>query len=281
MMLALLVIMGVLAVRGVLMSGAKEGLSFYLMPDLGKINGSVLSGAMNQAFFTLSLGAGSMAIFGSYIDKNRTLMGESVSVIVLDTFVAIVAGLIIFPACFTYGINPGAGPGLIFVTLPEVFNNMPFGNVWGALFFVFMTFAAFSTVLAVFENIIAMIRDLTGWSKKKTSLIFAIAIVFLALPCNLGFNVLSNFHPFGMEDKVILDLEDFIVNNCILPLGSLTFVLFCTRKAGWGWNKFTEEANLGKGLKFPNWARFYCTWVLPLIILFIFVIGMLSYFKVI
>ena len=277
MMLALLAIMAILTCYGFTMSGAAEGLTFYLKPDFSKLDNSVIVGAMNQAFFTLSIGMGSMAIFGSYIGKDRALMGESVRVVALDTFVALMAGLIIFPACFTYNVQPDAGPSLIFVTLPNVFNSMAGGRIWGTLFFLFMTFAAFSTVLGVFENIIACCRDLTGWSRKKTCLINGIAMIVLSLPCALGFNILSGVQPFG-DGSVIMDLEDFIVSNCILPLGSLVFVLFCTWKFGFGWDKFTAEANTGKGLKVPGWIRFYCTFILPLLIIGLFVIGIVNFF---
>ena len=267
----------ILAVNSIFLDGAKEGLTFYLKPDLSKITGQVVVDAMNQAFFTLSLGIGSMAIFGSYIGKERSLLGESVNVVILDTFVAFVSGLIIFPACFTYGVEPGAGPGLIFETLPNVFNNMAGGRIWGSLFFLFMTFAAFTTVLAVFENIISCVRDMTGWSRKKTCLIGVFAMFVLSLPCVLGFNVLSNIQPIG-KGSGIMDLEDFIVSNCLLPLGSLAVLLFCTQKFGWGWNNFVEEANTGKGLKVQKWMRGYITFVLPLIIIALFVIGVVTKF---
>lgn len=277
MMIALLIIMIVIAINSLTLSGAGKGLSFYLVPDFGKINGDVLVGAMNQAFFTLSLGIGAMAIFGSYIGKDRALLGESINVILLDTFVAIVAGLIIFPACFTYDVEPGAGPSLIFITLPHIFMNMPFGRFWGSLFFLFMTFAAFSTVLAVFENILACVRDMTNWSRSKTSFICCIAIIILSLPCALGFNVWSNITPLG-EGTGIMDLEDFIVSNCLLPLGSLIYVIYCTNKFGWGWDNFTKEANSGEGPKVSNSIYLYCKFVLPLIILLIFGIGIKSVF---
>ncbi len=282
MMLALLAIMVILAIHSFTMDGAKEGLTFYLKPDLGKMKeigvGNVVVGAMNQAFFTLSLGIGSMAIFGSYIGKDRALMGESVTVTILDTFVAIVAGLIIFPACFTHGVEVGAGPGLIFVTLPNVFNSMPMGRLWGTLFFIFMTFAAMSTVFAVFENIISCCMDAFHWTRKKACAINVVLMFLLSLPCALGFNVLSGIQPLG-EGTGFLDLEDFIVSNLLLPLGSLIFVLFVTSKKGWNWTPFIEEANTGKGIKTPNWIRGYMTYVLPLIILFVFIIGLISYFK--
>ena len=277
MMIALLIIMLVVAINSLTLSGAGKGLSFYLVPDFSKINGDVLVGAMNQAFFTLSLGIGAMAIFGSYIGKDRALLGESVNVILLDTFVALVAGLIIFPACFTYNVEPGAGPSLIFITLPHIFMNMPFGRFWGSLFFLFMTFAAFSTVLAVFENILACVRDMTNWSRSKTSFICCIAIIILSLPCALGFNVWSNITPLG-EGTGIMDLEDFIVSNCLLPLGSLIYVIYCTNKFGWGWDNFTKEANSGEGPKVSNSIYLYCKFVLPLIILLIFGIGIKSVF---
>lgn len=278
-MVALLALMVILAVHGFTLSGAKEGLSFYLVPDFSKINFDVIVGAMNQAFFTLSLGIGSMAIFGSYIGKDRSLMGESVNVIILDTFVAIVAGLIIFPACFTFNVEPGAGPSLLFIAMANVFSEMSGGHWWGTLFFLFMFFAAMSTVLAVFENILACIRELTGWNRKKASLICCVAMLVLSLPCALGFNVLSGVHPFGNPALGIMDLEDFIVSNCLLPLGSLCYVIFCSWKCGWGWDKFVAEANTGKGLKVKNWIRPYVTYILPLIVLVIFVIGIINFFS--
>ena len=258
MMLALLALMLILAVHSCTLGGAKEGLTFYLKPDLGKMMdvgiGNVVMGAMTQAFFTLSLGMGGMAIFGSYIDKKHALLGESINVALLDTFVAVVSGLIIFPACFTYNVEAGAGPKLIFVTLPNVFNHMQGGRLWGALFFVFMSFAALSTVLAVFENILACCRDLFGWSRKKACLINCILMLILSLPCALGFNVLSGIHPMG-GTSTFLDLEDFLVSNLILPIGSLIFLLFSVSKRGWGWENFLAEANAGKGPKVKNWMR--------------------------
>ena len=277
MMIALIIIMVVMAGNSFTLSGAKEGLSFYLVPDFSKINVDVVVAAMNQAFFTLSVGMGSMAIFGSYLGKDHALLGESVNVIVLDTIVALTAGLIIFPACFTYNVEPGAGPALIFITLPNIFLNMPLGRFWGSLFFLFMTFAAFSTVLAVFENILAGVRELTDWSRSKASLICCIGMIILALPCALGPNVLKSFQPFGPGSEV-LDLEDFIVSNCILPLGSLTFVLYCTSKLGWGWEGFTTEANTGKGLKISNKVYPYCKYILPVIIFIIFALGIKAKF---
>ena len=277
MMLALIVIMVILAGNSVLMKGGSEGLAFYLIPDFERMKaigiGEVVVGAMNQSFFTLSLGIGSMAIFGSYLKKERTLMGEAVNVAILDTFVAIVSGLIIFPACFAYGVQPDSGPSLIFITLPNIFNNIPMGRFWGSLFFLFLTFAAFSTVLAVFENIIAMTMDVTGWSRKKASLVNCAAMLVLSMPCILGFNVLSSIQPLGAGSG-IMDLEDFIVSNLLLPIGSLLFVLFCVTRYGWGWKNFTEEANQGEGLKIPGWLRPYCTFVLPIMILVILVVGL-------
>lgn len=282
MMLALLVIMVVLAINSFFMDGAAEGLKFYLLPDISKINEvgwfNVIVSAMNQSFFTLSLGIGSMAIFGSYLKKDRALLGESVNVAVLDTFVAITSGLIIFPACFTYGVNPDSGPNLIFVTLPNIFNNLPLGRLWGSLFFVFLTFAAMSTIFAVFENIISCTRDMFGWSRKKACLINGALMLVLSLPCVFGFNLLSFITPFG-EGSTIMDLEDFIVSNVLLPVGSLVFVIFCTWRYGWGWKKFTDEANEGKGLKVAKWMRPYCAYVLPVIVLFLFVAGLINFFK--
>jgi NSS family neurotransmitter:Na+ symporter len=282
MMLALLAVMVVLAINSFTMSGAKEGLTFYLKPDLQKIKdlgvGNVVVAAMNQAFFTLSLGMGSMAIFGSYIGKDRALMGESVSVAALDTFVALVSGLIIFPACFTHGVEVGTGPSLIFVTLPNVFNAMPMGRLWGSLFFVFMTFAALSTVLAVFENILSCCMDLFGWARKKACGVNCVAMLVLSLPCALGFNVLSGVHPLGGSSN-FMDLEDFLVSNLILPLGSLIFILFAVSKKGWGWKNFLEEANQGKGLKVKNWMRGYITYVLPVMMAIILVYGLVTYFR--
>ena len=277
MMLALLAIMVVLAVNSIFLKGGSEGLTFYLKPDFKKMReigfGQVIVDAMNQAFFTLSIGIGSMAIFGSYIDREHSLMGEAVNVALLDTFVAITSGLIIFPACFAYGVEPGKGPGLIFVTLPNIFNHMPLGRLWGSLFFVFMTFAAFSTVLAVFENIMACVMDLTGWNRTKTGLICGIALFVLSLPCLLGFNVLSSIQPMG-ADTGIMDLEDFLVSNLLLPGGSLLFVLFCTLRYGWGWDSFVEEANAGRGMKVASWMRGYMTFVLPVIIAVILLLGL-------
>ena len=278
MMIALIVIMMILAVNSIFMDGGSEGLAFYLIPDLNRMMSvgfrEVVVGAMTQSFFTLSLGMGGMAIFGSYINKDRALMGEAVNVCALDTFVALCSGLIIFPACFAYGVEPNAGPPLIFMTLPNIFNNIPMGRLWGSLFFVFMSFAALTTVLGVFELIISCTTDLFGWSRKKACLIDGILMFFLALPCALGFNVLSFIQPLG-AGSVIMDLEDFIVSNLILPGGSLIFILFCTLRYGWGWDKFTAEANEGKGLKVAQWMRPYCTFILPVIVGIILVLGLI------
>lgn len=276
MMIVLLLLMIVLAVHSITLSGAGEGLSFYLKPDFSKVTWQTINAAMNQAFFTLSLGIGSMAIFGSYLNKDRSLMGESVNVIILDTFVALVAGIIIFPACFTYGINPGAGPVLIFSTLPVVFNNMPGGVIWGALFFIFMTFAAFSTVLAVFENILSMVRDITGWDRKKGAIVCGIGILILSIPCALGFNAWSHISPFA-AGSTIQDLEDFIVSNVLLPVGCMVYVLFCTWKFGWGWDNFVQEANTGKGLKVKKWMKPYMQFILPIIIFVVLLVGLWSF----
>jgi NSS family neurotransmitter:Na+ symporter len=278
MMILLIIIMMILAVNSVFLPGAAEGIRYLLIPDFKRMQEAgiwnVISAAMNQSFFTLSVGIGSMAIFGSYIGRERALFGESVNVVLLDTFVAICSGLIIIPACFAYGVEAGAGPSLIFITLPNIFNNMPLGRVWGSLFFVFMSFAAFSTVLAVFENIMAMCMDLFGCSRFKSGLFNIFAIFIGSLPCALGFNVLSWIQPRG-EGSAILDLEDFIVSNFLLPLGALVFVLFCTRKFGWGWENFRNEADEGEGVKLPEWTRPYITWVLPILIIIVFIKGLI------
>lgn len=278
MMVLLIIIMVVLAVNSLFLPGAGEGIRYLLVPDFGRLMKAglwnVVSAAMNQAFFTLSIGIGSMAIFGSYIGRERSLMGESVNVVILDTLVAITSGLIIIPACFAYNVESSAGPSLIFITLPNIFNNMPMGRLWGSLFFVFMTFAAFSTVLAVFENIMAMCMDLFGWSRTRTGLINIVALFILSLPCALGFNILSGIQPLGAGSS-FLDLEDYIVSNFLLPLGSLVIVLFCTRNNGWGWENFKEEADAGEGIKVSDWMRPYITWVLPLLIVLVFVMGLL------
>ena len=282
MMIALLGIMIVLSLNSIFLPGSAEGLKFYLMPDIDKLKEhgviNVIISAMNQAFFTLSIGIGSMAIFGSYIGKERSLLGESVNVALLDTFVAISSGLIIFPACFSYGVSVNSGPKLLFVTLPNIFNNLPMGRLWGTLFFMFMTFAALSTVFAVFENIISCTLDLFNISRKKACVINAVLLLILSLPCALGFNALSGVQPLG-EGTTIMDLEDFIVSNLLLPLGSIVFIIFAMSKHGFGWERFVEEANSGKGLKIAKWMRFYYTYVLPVLVLGIFIIGLINYFK--
>jgi NSS family neurotransmitter:Na+ symporter len=281
MMIALFLLMIVLVVYSCTLDGAGEGLKFYLIPDFAKMGEAgifnVISAAMLQALFTLSLGIGSMAIFGSYIGKERSLLGESVNVAVLDTIVAIMAGLIIFPACFTYnGGQTSGGPGLIFQVLPQIFNNMPLGRLWGSLFFVFMTFAALSTVLAVFEAILACVIEKFGWSRRKACIICGIGMLVLSLPCLFGYNLLSGFAPLG---KDIQSWEDFLVSYVLLPLGSLTYVIFCTNKRfGWGFDNFMQEANQGKGLKVKRWMRVYLTYVLPVIMLFVFVMGLNEFF---
>lgn len=276
MMSCLLVIMVVLCVRSVTLDGAMAGLRFYLIPDFGKMAesgiGEVVYAAMSQAFFTLSLGIGAMAIFGSYISRDHALFGESINICVLDTVVALLAGLIIFPACFAFGVNPGEGPGLVFVTIPNIFNQMAGGRLWGTLFFIFMSFAALSTIIAVFENIISFAGDLWGWSRKKAALVNLFAIALLSIPCVLGFNLWSGFAPLGVGSN-IQDLEDFIVSSNLLPLGSLAYLLFCTSRYGWGWKNFTQEADAGKGAKFPKWTRVYVSYVLPFVVLFIFCMG--------
>lgn len=281
MMIALLVIMLVLAGNSLLLNGGTEGLKFYLLPDFNRMLEvgivDTIVAAMNQAFFTLSLGIGAMAIFGSYIGKDRSLLGESVSIAVLDTFVAVVAGLIIFPACFSFGIDPDSGPSLIFITLPNVFNAMPGGRIWGTLFFVFMAFAAFSTVLAVFENIISCGMDLFGFSRKKSCVVNLAALLVLSMPCVLGYNIWSGFQPLGGGSSV-LDLEDFVVSNLILPFGSLCYLLFCVTRWGWGFDKYLAEANEGKGMKMPRWIRGYVTWVLPVLLLALMIQGIWSKF---
>ena len=278
MMLALLVIMVILAVNSIFLPGAGEGLKFYLLPSLKRAKEvgifQVIASAMNQAFFTLSIGIGSMAIFGSYIGRDQALLGESVNVVILDTFVAICSGLIIFPACFAYGVQPDSGPGLIFITLPNIFNHMALGRLWGSLFFVFMTFAAFSTVLAVFENIMAMCMDQFVWTRKQSGLYNAIAMTILSLPCALGFNVWSFIQPLG-EGSSVLDFEDLIVSNYILPIGAFIFVLFCTTRYGWGWDNFMKEADEGNGLKVQKWMRPYMTFILPLIVILVFILGVI------
>lgn len=281
MMLLLLGIIIILAINSILLDTSFEGLKYYLIPDFERMMDiglvETIVAAMNQAFFTLSLGIGAMAIFGSYIDRKHTLLSESIRVASLDTFVAICSGLIIIPACFAFGVSPDSGPNLIFVTLPNIFINMPLGQLWGALFFLFMSFAALSTVITVFENIIACCCDLFKCSRKKVIAFNIIFVIIISLPCALGFNVLSGINPFG-EGSVIMDLEDFFVSNLILPIGSLIYLLFITSKKGWGWDNFIAEANAGQGMKLPNKIRFYMTYILPLIIILIFIIGIVDKF---
>ena len=276
MMLLLLFIIVVLAVRSMTLEGGTEGLKFYLLPDVQRMRDvgilETITAAMNQAFFTLSLGIGSMAIFGSYIDKSRTLLGESVNIAMLDTFVALVSGLIIFPTCFAFDISPDMGPSLIFITLPNIFNHMVGGRVWGTLFFVFMTFAAFSTILAVFENIISCGMDLFHWSRKKSCLINLVSLIVLSLPCVFGYNIWSAIQPLG-EGSTILDLEDFIVSNMMLPVGSLVYLLFCVTRYGWGFDHYLKEANTGEGIRMPGGVRFYVTFILPVLLFFLTVKG--------
>ena len=280
MMIALLAIMVVLCVNSMFLPGGQEGIKFYLMPSLDNLFNegvwNVVVAAMNQAFFTLSLGIGCMAIFGSYIDKKRTLLGESVNIAVLDTFVALASGFIIFPACYAYDVDVTSGMGLIFLTLPNIFNNIPLGQFWGSLFFIFMSFAALSTIFAVFENVVSCTMDFFKWSRKKASLLNGVFLAFACMPCVLGWNVWSGFQPLG-EGTNVMVLEDFFVSNLALPLGSLIFILFCVTRYGWGWDKFVAEANEGEGLKVQKWMRPYVTYVLPVIVGTIFVIGILSY----
>ncbi|HEY9574604.1 MAG TPA: sodium-dependent transporter [Lachnospiraceae bacterium] len=276
MMTALLLLIFILVIRSVTLKGAAEGLKFYLIPDFKKVAeigvGNVIFGAMSQAFFTLSIGMGSMAIFGSYLGKDRSLMGESIGITILDTLVAVCSGLIIIPACFAFGVKPDAGPSLIFITLPHVFNQMPIGRLWGSLFFLFLSFAALTTIIAVFENIISFAIDLWGWKRKKAVIVNILLISVLTLPCILGFNVWSGFQPLG-PGSTIMDLEDLIVSNTILPLGSMVYLIFCTRDFGWGWDGFIKEANTGFGVKLPLSFRFHMTNIIPLLIIVIYLKG--------
>lgn len=281
MMASLFVILIILCIRSVTLPGAAEGVRFYLIPDFHKITEyglfEVVFAAMGQAFFTLSLGIGAMAIFGSYIAKEHTLTGESIRICTLDTIVALLAGLIIFPACFAFQVNPGEGPGLVFVTLPNIFNQMAGGRIFGTLFFIFMSFAALSTIIAVFENILSFSMDLFRWTRKKAVAVNFVAILLLSLPCVFGFNIWSAIAPLG-AGSTIQDLEDFIVSNNLLPLGSLGYLLFCTSRYGWGWKSFIKEADSGKGVKFPQWSRIYVSFILPAIVLFIFIMGYVQKF---
>ena len=272
---ALLVLMLVLAIHSFTLSGAKDGLAFYLIPDLSKISGTMIVKAMNQAFFTLSVGMGGMAIFGSYIGKERSLLGESVNIIVLDTFVAVVAGMIMFPACDTYNLEVTAGPSLLFDTMASVFNHMQGGRWWGALFFLFMVFAAMSTVFGVCENLLAMIRELTGWSRPVGCIACGIGTFLVALTTALGYSLIR-FQPFA-KGTAWLDLWDFIVSNNAMPLGSLILALFCCTRRGWGWNNFLQEANAGKGLKIKAWMKPLFCYFVPVGILFIYIYGMFTF----
>ena len=278
MMICLLAIMIVLVIRVATLPGASEGVSFYLVPNFKAMAdigiGNVVFGAMSQAFFTLSIGIGSMAIFGSYLDKTHSLAGEAISITALDTLVAVLAGFIVIPACFAFGVEPGAGPPLIFITLPNIFEQMAGGQIWGAFFFLFLSFAALTTVVAVFENILSFAMDLWDWPRKKAVAVNIVAIIILSLPCVLGFNALSGIMPFG-EGSNIMDLEDFIVSNNLLPLGSMVYLLFCASRYGWGWDNFMEEVNAGNGMKLPNtpFMKLYMCWILPAIIVIIYVKG--------
>ena len=277
MMTALLLLIVVLAVHSLTLSNAAAGVKFYLVPNTDAVAAvglkNVITAAMNQAFFTLSLGVAAMEIFGSYMGKDHTLAGEGVRICALDTFVAIMAGLIIFPACFSYNVEVNAGPSLIFITLPNVFINMSGGRIWGSLFFLFMTFASFSTVIAVFENIMSFCMDMFGWSRNKAALINCIVILIASLPCVLGYNVWSNLHLIGGRD--VLDSEDFIVSNLLLPIGSLIYLLFCVTKWGWGFEKYCEEANTGDGIKISKKLRPYFQFILPILIVFILIQGLI------
>ncbi len=280
MMIGLLALIVVLAVNSLTLDGAVEGVKFYLLPDFGRAAeaglGSVITAAMNQAFFTLSLGIASMEIFGSYMSDEHTIAGESVRICGLDTFVALMAGLIIFPACFAFGVQPDAGPALIFVTLPNVFANMAGGRIWGTLFFLFMTFASFTTVIAVFQNLLAACEENFGWSKKKNVIINGIFVFVASIPCILGYNVWSNLRLIAGMD--ILDSEDFIVSNLLLPIGALIFLLFCVTRFGWGYDNYLEECNKGKGMRMPRWFKYYFRFVLPILILVILGTGLWNVF---
>lgn len=284
MMSILIILMVVLAVNSLVLPGAMEGVKFYLIPDFSLVKeygiGTVVYAAMSHAFFTLSIGIGAMAIFGSYLKKERGLLGEATGIVMLDTFVALTAGFIIIPACFAYGVNPDAGPSLLFITLPNVFNNMSGGRIWGTLFFVFMSFAALSTVIAVFENIISFYMDMAGWERKKAVLFNIVLIILLSMPAVLGFNVLSGIQLMG-EGSTIMDVEDFLVSYNLLPLGSMVFVMFCVQKNGWGFKNFLTEVNTGTGKKFPGSKalQFYMTYILPAIIIIVYLKGYYDTFK--
>lgn len=282
MMLLLICLMIVLAVHSLMLPNMKEGLAFYLVPDVSKFAeigfGNVLFAAMSHAFFTLSVGMGSMEIFGSYLDKSRSLTGEALSVMALDTLVALMAGIIIIPACFAYGVQPDSGPSLLFITLPNVFNHMVGGRVWGTAFFIFMSFAALSTVIAVFENILSMTMETFGWERKKAVKYNIVGVIILSIPAVLGFNLLSGIQPIG-AGSTIMDLEDFLVSYNILPLGSLLFVLFCTKKNGWGWENFLQEADTGEGIRFPAFIRHYVHYGVPALIAVIYLKGYYDMFS--
>lgn len=277
MMSALLVLIVVLAIHSITLSGAAEGVKFYLVPNMKSVSNvglkNIITAAMNQAFFTLSLGVAAMEIFGSYMSKDFTLAGEGIKICGLDTFVAIMSGLIIFPACFSYGVEVDAGPSLIFVTLPNVFVNMAGGRVWGCLFFLFMTFASFSTVIAVFENIMSFCMDMFGWSRNKAAAVNGIIILAASMPCVLGYNIWKNLHLIGGRD--VLDSEDFIVSNLLLPIGSLVYLMFCVTKWGWGFDKYIDEANTGKGIKICKKLKLYFQFILPILIIFILIQGLI------
>ncbi len=276
MMVLLIVLMVALAINSATLPNAKEGFRFYLVPDFASVKakgfGTAVFAAMSHSFFTLSLGIGAMEIFGSYLDKKKRLAGEAVNVMILDTLVALTAGFIIIPACFAFGVEPGSGPSLLFITLPNLFNQMPAGRLWGTLFFIFMSFAALSTVIAVFENLIAAFMDMKDWSRKKSVAVNFVIVTLISIPAILGFNVLSKFQPLG-EGTGIMDLEDFIVSYNLLPLGSLLFVMFCVRRNGWGFENFLKEANEGEGMKFPKWARAYMQYALPLVVIIVYLKG--------
>lgn len=276
MMIGLLLLIVVLAVNSLMLPGANKGVDFYLIPNFKKMveqgAGNVVFSAMSQAFFTMSIGIGSMAICGSYKDDKTSLTNDGISVSLLDTFVALMAGLIIIPACFAYRIEPGAGPSLIFITLPNIFNQMKGGHIWGSLFFLFLSCAALSTVVAVFENILSFAMDIWGWSRKKTVIVNAVVVILISLPCIFGFNILSGIQPLG-PGSGIMDLEDFIVSNNLLPLGSIVYLLFCVTRYGWGWDNFIAEADKGAGVKFPKVLRVYMTYFLPAIVLIVYLKG--------
>lgn len=281
MMSFLIILMVALAVHSFMLPNASEGIKFYLVPNFKSVVenglGTAVFAAMSHAFFTLSIGIGAMEIFGSYLDGKKKIAGEAVNIVLLDTFVALMAGFIIIPACFSFGVEPNAGPSLLFITLPNVFNSMAGGRIWGAMFFIFMSFAALSTIVAVFENIIAMFMDMNGWSRKKSVAVNFVLITVLSMPAILGFNLLSKFQPLGAGTN-IMDLEDFLVSYNLLPLGSLVFVMFCVRKNGWGFENFLKEANKGEGINFPKWIRVYMQYILPIIVTVIYLKGYYDFF---